>query len=137
MTAHPFAVSAKEIKSMKTVEDYLYEIESEVSEADSACFDGCHKIYIMKDPLGTAQMREYEYEHIVPITKENQSEVVKTIIDWFNDSCGLKFINAVENDGRENEHYITVIGQFDLDEDEEDEDWDEEDEYDDEDESDE
>lgn len=114
---------------MSSVIDKIDEIEAAVFGSDSIAFDGCHKIYIMRDSIGTQQMQEYEYEHVVPI--ENVSEAVAKVVGWYEDSCGLKFINLVTDAGKENEDYYSVIAQFELDEDEdEDDDWDdEEDEY--------
>ena len=114
---------------MPSVIDKIDEIEAAVFGSDSIAFDGCHKIYIMRDSIGTQQMQEYEYEHVVPI--ENVSEAVAKVVGWYEDSCGLKFINLVTDAGKDNEDYHSVIGQFELDEDEdEDDDWDdEEDEY--------
>lgn len=115
---------------MPSVIDKIGEIEEAITGSDSIAFDGCHKIYIMKDKTGTQQMQEYEYEHVVPI--ENVGSAVATVLGWYNDSCGLKFINLVTDAGKENEDYHNVIGQFELDEDEDDEWDDEDDEWDDE-----
>lgn len=83
--------------------------------------DGCHKIYLAMDDEQADWFRE-NYEHIVEGTPE---EMLITVIGWYENSCFLRFVNAVEtNHADPNAGYTSLIPQFaeDKDDDEDDED---------------
>jgi hypothetical protein len=79
--------------------------------------DGCHKIYLAMDDIEADWFRE-NYEHIVEGTPE---EMLVTVIGWYENSCFLRFVNAVyHNEDDPNAGFITLISQF-ADEEDEDE----------------
>lgn len=85
--------------------------------------DGCHKIYLAMDDIEADWFRE-NYEHIVEGTPE---EMLVTVIGWYENSCFLRFVNAVyHNEDDPNAGFITLISQF-ADEEDEDEPENEED----------
>lgn len=108
------------------------EVAATLRSADSIAFDGCHKIYVLMDEGQTQQMKGYGYgsddDGSKLITRKElgdgaQNErMLEMLHEWWDESCGLRFINAVKSPG-ENGDFETLIGQF---EDEDDDDWDEE-----------
>ncbi len=86
-----------------------------VSEYAENCvliaFDGCHKIYLAMDEKEAHLLRdEYGYEFIVANNGEN--DIVDTLADWYENSCGLKFISAVWNNEEDpNAGFVSLISQ--------------------------
>lgn len=78
--------------------------------------DGCHKIYLAMDDTEADWFRE-NYEHIVEGTPE---EMLVTVIGWYENSCFLRFVNAVSyNDDTAQTDFTTLVPQFaDYEEDE-------------------
>lgn len=92
-------------------------VEDALTEADSIAFDGCHKIYVLLDSEQTALMREYGYEWVVPVSDRNAA--LETLSDWYEDSCGLRFISSVAtNHDDPNAGFENLISQFEFEEDE-------------------
>ena len=52
------------------------------------------------------------------------TEMANTVLSWYEDSCGLRFISAVHTDKENpNDGYINVVAQFaDYEDEDEDED---------------
>jgi len=98
-------------------------VKERVSEAKAIAFDTCHKIYLLMDNEQVELMRGYGYDPL--ITKEDATPdvMLATLQEWYEDSCGLRFIEAVStNHENPNAGFETLIGQGDFDEDEQDED---------------
>ena len=104
---------------------YHTKVSEVVDKSYSIAFDGCHKIYVHKDLDSHKRSVGYGYEPILirNSTYSGVKEAVDQLFDWFEDSCCLRFIQAVDR----NENYQTVIPQFadEYDEDEVDYDDDE------------
>jgi hypothetical protein len=67
------------------------------------------------DDEQVAQMREYEYDPLITRDEMSASEMLTTIKRWFDESCGLRFVNAVATmpEGEDpNLGFTTLIGQF-------------------------
>jgi len=97
-------------------------VKERVSEAKAIAFDTCHKIYLLMDNEQVELMRTYGYDPL--ITKEDATPdvMLATLQEWYEDSCGLRFIEAVStNHENPNAGFETLIGQGDFAEDEEDE----------------
>ena len=76
-------------------------------------WDGCHKIYVAQDDEQAEWFRlNYEF-----IKEGSYEELLATITEWWDDSCGLRFINAVASANGEPDKFTTLIDQF-ADEDE-------------------
>ncbi len=99
--------------------DELYE---HAVTAEGIAWDGCHKIYVIMDSGEMAKMRELEYNHLVPCDGLTPYEVVDKVLEWYEDSCGLRFVEAVSTQDETYTDFHVIIGQF---EDGEDEDEDE------------
>lgn len=81
-------------------------------------WDGCHKIYLAMDDEQADWFRGSGYTCLVEASPE---EMFDAVVEWFEDSCGLRFVSAVRTTVPDpNEGYDDLIPQFaDEDEDEE------------------
>ena len=70
-------------------------IEERVSEARAIAWDTCHKIYVLMDDEQVELMRGYEYDLIITKEELTSEEMLSTLEKWYEDSCGLRFIQAV------------------------------------------
>jgi hypothetical protein len=108
---------------MAVMEDYWHEVKEQLEYAKCIAFDGCHKIYLALDETQAQWFRE-NYEH----TQTAYPDVMlATLEKWYEDSCPLKFISAVEtNEADPNEGFTSLIPQGAEDEAREEEEWEEE-----------
>lgn len=99
------------------------------SNAKGIAFDTCHKIYVLMDDQQVALMREYGYgnenDPDCLITSEQMSadEMEAQVAKWYDQSCGLRFIQAVSTNTEDpNEGFVDIVAQgadwIDEDEDE-------------------
>ena len=89
-----------------------YRIEEYANEAKGIAFDTCHKIYVLMDDEQVALMREYGYEKLITSDEMNSNELRQQVMDWYHESCGLRFINAVSSDKSfGDDGWVTIIGQ--------------------------
>jgi hypothetical protein len=93
------------------------DVHEALSDARLIAWDGCHKIYIALDDEQAQWFREY-YEIIVD---GDYHSLLATITKWWDDSCGLRFINGVAG-SEDNPQFTTLIAQFADQEDDDDED---------------
>lgn len=93
----------------KTMENYWDDVEDAAQEAILIAWDTCHKIYLAMD----AEQAEWFRENYAPdIYEGTPDEMVKKLHEWFDESCGLRFINAVEtNHADPNAGYTALIPQ--------------------------
>lgn len=89
-------------------------VEAYLEQADSIAFDGCHKIYVLGDLEQTEKMVGYEYEFVEGVT--NTADALARLRTWFDESCGLRFIEGVSTDRGGLDVWETLIGQGELDE---------------------
>ena len=97
-----------------TFEQVWSEIKAELSEAKGIAFDGCHKIYILKDDQQVKQSAEWGYgtDGSFLITDSTPAEMLATIKKWYEDSCGLKFVQSVTTvEGEPNSGFDSIIPQ--------------------------
>lgn len=112
---------------MKTLTDLFEPVANAVEDALLIAFDGCHKIYLALDEGQADWFREnYAYDANVRSVRTFEGtpeEMLNLLINWWNESCGLKFIQAVAtNHADPNAGFVSLIGQGDWCEDEDDED---------------
>jgi hypothetical protein len=112
------------------------DVEIVLPHAKGIAFDGCHKIYVLMDKEQVEKMTGYGYgvdegSYLLTADKMSKAEMLDTLENWFAESCGLRFINAVSSvpEGTDpNEGFSDLIAQgADWEEDEE-EDYDDEEE---------
>lgn len=109
-------------------------VEYRLTDALAIAWDTCHKIYLLMDEEQIALMREYEYDPLITWEEMDQDSMLQTVKDWYEQSCGLRFIDAVRTvpEGSEDNGFETLIGQgecgcFDECECEDEDDYEEED----------
>lgn len=88
-------------------------VQGYLETAVSICFDGCHKIYIAMDDASHDRQIEYGYAVIRVIDKK---KALDQLYRWFNDSCGLRFIQVIGADGS---RFTDAISQFEYPDDDE------------------
>lgn len=102
-------------------------VEAYIDEASGIAFDTCHKIYVIMDDKEVENMRGYGYgdepdtDSLVTKSEKTASEMFEIVQQWYADSCGLRFVQAVASvpEGTDpNEGFTTLIGQGDSDEEE-------------------
>lgn len=100
-----------------------------IPEAKAIAWDTCHKIYVLMDDEQVAKMREYEYDPLITKDEMSDGEMFDTVKKWYNESCGLRFVEAVSTvDGDPNDGFESLIPQGVDWLDDEDEDYDDEEE---------
>jgi hypothetical protein len=105
---------------MTKLDDLFLRVEDEMRYATLIAWDGCHKIYLAMDETEAQWFRD-EYEHTFQGTAE---EMTKTVRDWYENSCSLRFIQAVShNPENPNDGFVSLISQFEDSDDYEDEEF--------------
>jgi hypothetical protein len=96
------------------------ELQDYLRDAKGIAWDTCHKVYILMDDKQMELMRTYEYDPLISSDQMSASEMFDTVVRWYEDSCGLRFIQAVTTIGSNGEEdFHEIIGQFnDLEEEE-------------------
>ncbi len=93
-------------------------LESLIEQSHSLSWDGCHKLYLNMDYMQTDKM-VYDLGYTLTIRNDEPNVTMQKVEEWFADSCGLRFIDAVFTNDDETDKFVTVVAQFELDEDEE------------------
>ena len=70
-------------------------VTERLSEAKAIAWDTCHKIYVLMDNEQVELMREYGYDPLITKEEMTPEEMLSTLEKWYEDSCGLRFIQAV------------------------------------------
>jgi len=87
-------------------------VKERVSEAKAIAWDTCHKIYVLMDDEQVEVMRGYEYDPLITKEEMTSEEMLSTLEKWYEDSCGLRFIQAVNtNHLNPNEGFESLIKQ--------------------------
>ena len=84
-----------------------------VKEAKAIAWDTCHKIYVLMDDEQVSKMIEYGYKDDMITSDElPPEEMMLTLQDWYANSCGLRFIEAVKTvKGDPNKGFTSLIEQ--------------------------
>lgn len=84
-------------------------VAGEIANAHLIAWDGCHKMYLAMDEEEAEWFRE-NYEFVVEDTAE---VMLTTLIDWWDQSCSLRFVSAVRyNPDDPNAGFTSLISQF-------------------------
>jgi uncharacterized protein YgbK (DUF1537 family) len=101
----------------------FYNVSVALPDAKAIAWDTCHKIYVLMDDAQVEKMREYEYDPLITKDEMNEQEMLDTIQKWYDESCGLRFVDAVSTNLEDpNAGFETLIAQGEDWEDEDDED---------------
>ena len=97
-------------------------VKERVVDAKAIAWDTCHKIYLLMDNEQVELMRTYGYDPLITDAEATPEQMLETLQEWFDDSCALRFINAVTTKHDDpNLGFETLIGQFDDDDEDEEE----------------
>lgn len=109
---------------MRTEEEAWDSVYEALRNAYSMAWDGCHKIYINMDRGQHEKMVGYGYgedDSELVLTSE-EAEDIELVDEWWDISCGLRFIHLVHTDQDGASQFEDGIAQFEFDEDEEEDD---------------
>jgi hypothetical protein len=115
---------------MKTeMKEYWWDVEEALENAHLIAFDGCHKIYIAMDEIEAEWFRKNYSPEVCETSrtyKGTEWQMLAVLREWWDKSCSLKFIHAVEhNEEDPNAGYTNLIPQgADYESEDEDEDED-------------
>jgi hypothetical protein len=87
-----------------------------LEKAEAIAWDTCHKIYIIMDDLELEKMFDYGYgDDMIKAQDSTVEELFATLRDWYDNACGLRFIEAVKtNHGNPNAGgFTTLVAQGD------------------------
>jgi uncharacterized protein YgfB (UPF0149 family) len=102
-------------------------VQEYVKDAVLIAFDECHKIYLAMDEEEAYFFRTTYQPAVVESIHSTPEAMFATLEEWYEDSCGLKFISAVWHDDLDaNDGFVDLISQFAGADEDEDEDEDEE-----------
>lgn len=80
-----------------------------IVNAELVAWDGCHKIYLAMDVEQAEWFRD-KYDFVVEGTA---SDMLDNLIEWWHESCDLRFISAVRtNHDDPNAGFTDLIPQF-------------------------
>jgi len=105
---------------MTSITEKLGELDEYLEEAKGIAWDTCHKVYILMDDQEVEQMRSYDYDPLITSDEMTPAEMLSTVLDWYGQSCGLRFIDVTKT-GENGTEFYTLMGQFEDDEEEDDE----------------
>jgi hypothetical protein len=107
------------------------DLDDYTAKAKAIAFDTCHKIYVLMDDQQVELMREYGYgdendpDCLITSDQMTPSEMSDRVAQWYEGSCGLRFIQAVSTHPTDpNEGFVDIVAQgegwskYDEDEDE-------------------
>jgi len=87
-------------------------VRERVGGAKAIAWDTCHKIYLLMDDEQVETMRGYGYDPLITNKESTPEEMLTTLKDWYSDSCGLRFIQAVKTNHIDpNAGFESLIGQ--------------------------
>lgn len=88
-------------------------VREKLSHAKGIAWDTCHKIYVLMDDEQMKLMAEYGYDPLIKAEESDLEELFVRIDDWWENSCALRFIEAVStNEEDPNAGFETIISQF-------------------------
>jgi hypothetical protein len=70
-------------------------VEDRLSDAKAIAWDTCHKIYLLMDDEQVELMRGYGYDSLITSAEADPYAMFEILKNWYDDSCGLRFIQAV------------------------------------------
>lgn len=93
-------------------------VDEHANRALAVAWDGCHKVYLLMDEGQVKEMQGYGYsegESALLTRNEASPEEMRSLVhDWFEASCGLRFISAVSTvEDNPNDGFFSLISQDD------------------------
>lgn len=92
------------------------DVRTSVSSAREVLWDGCHKIYILKNmPAKSLRPIDDEEDRVISAETSTAGAMFVELRHWFEDSCLLRFISEVSEDADTGERVFTdLISQDDA-----------------------
>jgi hypothetical protein len=94
------------------------ELDWYTERAAGIAFDTCHKIYVLMDDEQVKLMREYGYgdandpDSLITSDQMTPTQMAERIAEWYEASCSLKFIQAVETNHKDpNAGFYDIVEQ--------------------------
>ena len=88
-------------------------IYNRINDCKGIAWDTCHKIYILMDSEQVDLMRGYGYDPLITADQMSADEMFGLVQEWYEDSCSLRFIDAVStNHINPNAGFETLSPQF-------------------------
>lgn len=81
-----------------------------VTYAWSLSWDGCHKLYLNMDKAQHDKMIEYGYD--LTIINSNPYITTPKLEEWYENSCSLRFIDAIFTNDDNTDKFVTLVPQF-------------------------
>ena len=82
-----------------------------VNGCEGIAWDSCHKIYILRDRVALERMIEHGSYTVIDADDANGEEMYDILTKWWQDSCELRFIEAMEEDDYGKMTFDTQIPQ--------------------------
>lgn len=86
------------------------DLDTMLMYAMSLSWDGCHKLYLNMDMMQHDKMVN-DLGYSLTILNNNPYITNQKLEEWYNDSCGLRFIDAVFTTDEDTDKFVTVIAQ--------------------------
>ena len=99
---------------MATMEDYWDDVEDALQSCVLIAFDGCHKMYLAMDEEQAEWFRKnYNGKDCNDCTFTGSTqEMLTKMRHWWEDSCSLRFVQAVETNYEDpNAGFTSLIPQ--------------------------
>ena len=83
-----------------------------VKDCKAIAWDTCHKIYLLMDDKQVELMFDYGYgDDMIKAGDSTPEMLLNTLEDWYANSCGLRFIEAVTTKDNPNDGFEVLIPQ--------------------------
>lgn len=95
-----------------TLEQGWTAVREALPSVKAAAFDGCHKIYLLQDDRQVTEQEDLHYPHMVYAANNTAEAMLGTLHRWFDESCPLRFIDAVRTvEGDPSDGFTALIPQ--------------------------
>jgi hypothetical protein len=93
----------------------LAPVEDHIGQAILVAWDGCHKIYLALDEAEADYFREYYGQNASGgsvVVEADADTMLATVVRWYENSCGLKFVSGVvSNEADPNAGFTQIVEQ--------------------------
>jgi hypothetical protein len=88
------------------------DLDDFTATAKAIAFDTCHKIYVLMDDQQVELMREYGYDTLITSDELTPRQMSDKVAEWYEQSCGLRFISAVATvPATEGDGFTSIVSQ--------------------------
>jgi hypothetical protein len=87
-------------------------IKEYVENCKGIAWDNCHKIYVLMDDEQMSLMEGYKYDPLISSDELSTAQLMGKLLEWYMESCSLRFIQAVRTDKELNNGFTDLVSQF-------------------------